>query len=143
MVRQIIHKSIYKLVSSMTNNVYIGFTRDSLAKTLNGHKYAMRKHARGHFRYCSSFELVRHLDCQIILIENYCKEDIRERRRYWRNQLQSYSQMPEKTFQKLSKKERKQKQVCECGALYFTCRKTEHELCPQHQAYTKIMGLKN
>lgn len=57
---------IYKLISSQTNDIYIGSTIQELTDRLYNHKYDYKN---SHYR--TSFEIVKYDDVQIELIENY------------------------------------------------------------------------
>lgn len=76
---------IYKIVSDYTDKIYIGSTCNELYKRLSGHKRDLNSYNKGQRRYVASFELLKHDDAQIILIENYsCKDknELRARERY-------------------------------------------------------------
>jgi hypothetical protein len=77
---------IYKIVSFQTDKVYIGSTCQGLAVRKAGHvrNYKSYLNGKGHNR--SSFEIVRHDDADIILIENYpcnSKNELCARERYY------------------------------------------------------------
>ena len=62
---------IYQLTSKMTDKVYIGSTYLDLKKRLRKHIDAFLGYKRGTYHYVSSFELIKHDDCEIELIANY------------------------------------------------------------------------
>ena len=79
---------IYKWVSFETDKCYIGSTtRTYLSERLGAHKFEYRKHQQGKHRFnLSSFELLQHSDCKIVLIENYpcdSRYELEARERYW------------------------------------------------------------
>ncbi|DAC81776.1 TPA_asm: gIY-YIG [Monosiga MELD virus 2] len=70
---------IYKLVSNQTNKIYIGSTCNDLRKRKSEHIRSFQKWKNNDIGtskgYCSSFEIVKHDDVQIILIEKViCKD---------------------------------------------------------------------
>ena len=80
---------IYKLVSSLTTNVYIGSTIQTLNKRLSCHKTDYKRYLKKGKRYdCTSFQLLeKGIDAvRIELIEDYscnCKSELGKRERYW------------------------------------------------------------
>ena len=78
---------IYKLISTETDNVYIGSTSlKYLSTRLVGHKHAYTSWQAGKGRYVSSFEIVQHDNCKIILLENFpceSKDELHAREQYW------------------------------------------------------------
>jgi hypothetical protein len=60
---------IYILTSKMTELVYVGSTCKTLSRRLNGHKGAYQGYLKGTRCYVSSFEIVKHDDCKIELID--------------------------------------------------------------------------
>ena len=64
---------VYKLVSSQTNDIYIGSTcQSTLANRLCQHKIQYRSYLNGNQRkYISSIEILQYDDVQIVLIEDY------------------------------------------------------------------------
>ncbi len=77
---------IYKIISNLTEQVYIGSTVLSLAKRKANHKYNYKRYQEGKCNYTTSFELIKLGDIDIILIEKYCclnKEELLKRERYF------------------------------------------------------------
>lgn len=75
---------IYKLISYVSDKIYVGSTCQSLAKRLSCHK-----HQPAH-KGASSRELTSIGDCDIILIENFpciSKEELHAREAYWIRKL--------------------------------------------------------
>ena len=60
---------IYKIISSMTDKIYIGSTCLSLEQRLAIHKSSYKVFLNGKRRNVSSFEIVKYEDCMILLIE--------------------------------------------------------------------------
>jgi hypothetical protein len=77
---------IYKLVSFLTDSIYIGSTTQSLAVRKAGHKRAYKHFLKGRYCNMSSFELIKNEDVEIILVENFpcsSKEELHKRERYF------------------------------------------------------------
>jgi len=77
---------IYKLISYQANDIYIGSTCSPLYKRLHEHKSHYLKWQEHTFNYISSFEIVKHGDAQILLIEEFpCdnKDQLRAREGHW------------------------------------------------------------
>ena len=64
---------IYKLMSNQSDDIYIGSTcQKLLSKRFQGHKNKYNSWLNRNCKYeTTSFELLKHEDCQIVLIENY------------------------------------------------------------------------
>ena len=69
---------IYKIVSSETDQVYIGSTVLTLKQRLALHKSKYNKYLAGLYHYISSFEIVKFVDCDIELLY----EDIFDNRKH-------------------------------------------------------------
>jgi hypothetical protein len=69
------HGKIYKLVSNSTSDIYIGSSCNKLSVRLGAHKNDYSRWINGKStNQLSSFEIVKHGDAQIILIETVCVE---------------------------------------------------------------------
>jgi hypothetical protein len=65
---------IYKLVSFQNDDVYYGSTTGPLTKRLSGHRRAYNYRMGGKGCYMTSFEIVKHPDVYIVLVESInCK----------------------------------------------------------------------
>lgn len=65
---------IYRLISSQTNEVYIGSTTQALQKRKSEHNQNFKYWQNGKYHYISSFELCKYDDMDIELVEEYpCK----------------------------------------------------------------------
>jgi len=76
---------IYKIVSSSTEDIYIGSTCSMLAKRHYQHKNDLKRFKSGKGPYISSFEIIKYDDSDIILIENFAcntKEELHAREHY-------------------------------------------------------------
>ena len=60
---------IYKITSAQTPSVYIGSTKETIARRLNGHIRSFKLFQEGGRSSMSSFEIVKHEDAQIELIK--------------------------------------------------------------------------
>lgn len=77
---------IYKLISSQTNEIYIGSTVQQLCNRKSAHMTNYRKWLKNEYKYVSSYELCKYDDCKIILVENYScnsKEELLKREQYY------------------------------------------------------------
>lgn len=82
---------IYMIKSSFTNKIYIGSTLQKyLSNRFKEHKYCLKSYEKGNkTSYCTSYEIVKYDDAQIILVENYpcnSKDELRAREEYHRKQ---------------------------------------------------------
>ena len=60
---------VYCLRSHQTDDVYIGSTIQPLHKRLYGHKVSYKRWKEGKFGCLTSFEIIKHDDCYIELLE--------------------------------------------------------------------------
>ncbi len=77
---------IYKLVSYQSDNIYIGSTCQKLSKRKAEHKKDYKAFMNNKRNYATSFELIKHEDADIILLENCpCvnREELHKRERYY------------------------------------------------------------
>lgn len=78
--------NIYKIVSPQTDKIYIGSTTKKLNIRFNNHTSDYRRHLNGHYRFCSSFEIIKYKDAKIVLIDTVEINTVYEQRvaeRYW------------------------------------------------------------
>lgn len=81
---------IYKLVSNVCDDVYVGSTTQSLAKRVGGHRGAYRKFLNGKYHWVTSFKLLEQGSVDIVLIENFpcsSKDELHARERHWIEKL--------------------------------------------------------
>ncbi len=117
---------IYKLISSQTQDIYIGSTTQKyLCNRKANHKYHYNKWLEGKHHYISSFELLKYDDCQIVLIEKYncnTNDELNAREQYWieklncinRHRAKKDKNYDKEWFKKRNEKN-KEKMICECG----------------------------
>ena len=75
---------IYKITGG--SKAYIGSTTKTLNKRLKLHKYSYNRYLNGIGNNVTSFEIIKHNDCKIELIENFpceTKKELHERERYY------------------------------------------------------------
>ena len=81
------NSKIYKLVSDVTDAVYIGSTTQRLSQRLSEHKASYKLYLNKKFRYVTSFELFKlESPVHIVLIQNFpCKnkDELHARERYY------------------------------------------------------------
>ena len=66
---------IYCLRSHQTPDIYIGSTLQPLSHRMGNHKREYKKWVNGKSNYVTSYELIKHDDCYIELLEKYsCKD---------------------------------------------------------------------
>lgn len=159
---------IYKIVSFQTDEVYVGSTCEPyLCNRLSKHRCNYRAYQRGKYHYVTSFELVKYVDADVILLENYpCnnKQELHARERHYIESLncvnmviptrsqQEYGKVYEKTekakayrkdYQKTDKVKRyrskfySQKVECECGSVVTRGKLPTHKKSAKHLKLTQ------
>jgi len=58
---------IYKITSPSTDNIYIGSTNRSGINRFDEHLYNYKRYQQGKGNYCTSYEILKHNDCNIDL----------------------------------------------------------------------------
>ena len=153
------NSKIYKLTSDQTSLIYIGSTVKTLNKRLTNHICDYNNYLNGNKRcYISSYEILKHGDYKIELIELYpCdnKEELHEREQYYLdyykdiivNKIKAYTGI----YTNLSKSEykkqhyqlnrekilerKKEKITCECGAVVSRRHLSKHKRSKKHINY--------
>jgi hypothetical protein len=78
---------VYKIVSNINDDVYIGSTCDGLKRRLANHVRLYKSYLKGGKRSsCSSYSIIEKGDYEIVLIEDYpceTKKHLEQRERYW------------------------------------------------------------
>ncbi|QKF94250.1 GIY-YIg endonuclease [Fadolivirus algeromassiliense] len=72
------YSKIYKIISAKCDKSYIGSTTQELNRRLQSHKNTFNRYCNGKTNYISSFEIIKHDDCQIILLEEFKCENVNE-----------------------------------------------------------------
>lgn len=63
---------IYKIISTHAENVYIGSTAaKTLAQRLSEHRQCYKRYLEGKFPFVTSFEILKHTEYKIVLIESF------------------------------------------------------------------------
>jgi len=63
------HSKIYKIVDNTNGNIYIGSTTQSLSQRLGHHTRQYKRYCNGKCGYMSSFDIIKNMSYEIILIE--------------------------------------------------------------------------
>ena len=112
------HAKIYKITTGQTENIYIGSTTQKLNNRLSDHISNYNKYLNGNKRYyITSFEIIKHNDYKIELIEIYpCdnKNKLHEREQYYLdyykdiiiNKQKAYTGLTKIEYQKEYQKQR-------------------------------------
>lgn len=78
---------VYKIVSNINDDIYIGSTCNGLKQRLANHVRAYKSYLKGVKSYsCSSYSIIEKGDYEIVLIEDYpceTKKHLEQRERYW------------------------------------------------------------
>jgi hypothetical protein len=152
---------VYKLVSFQSNDVYYGSTCSPLSKRFAGHKSQYKRWKAGKIRHMSSFEIVKHPDTEIILVENVncaSKEALHAaERRYIENNECVNKFIPGRTCKEYHQDNRerllirmkkyhqdnkddvnqkkREKLLCECGYNYTKTNIARHKHSKNHLKY--------
>ena len=82
---------IYKIYSDNCKEIYIGSTRQKyLSSRWASHNHKYKEHLENRYNYVSSFEIIKHGDAKIALLEIYYFNDRKElfqREGYYQNEL--------------------------------------------------------
>ena len=76
------NSKIYAIRSHHTDQIYVGSTTQKLSNRMTNHRSCYNKYVASNKKYVSSFEILRHGDAYIELIENIeclCQEQLRQR----------------------------------------------------------------
>lgn len=80
------NSKIYKIISNSTDEVYYGGTVQKLSRRMTDHKASYKLWMKDKKKYASSYEIIKHGDAKIILVEKYScndKDELRARERYY------------------------------------------------------------
>jgi hypothetical protein len=133
---------IYKIVSPSTKDVFIGATYRSLHDALGECRRNSRKYKSGvNTKHVMYYDIMEYGDCQIVLLENYKCESIKElnkRKRYWIEQHEGYQinkVIPSRQANEYNREHRKLKYDCPCGVTCRRVHKSIHEESNHHRNY--------
>ena len=73
------NSKIYKIVDNTNGNIYIGSTCKKLCDRMSAHKSAYKNYP-AKSKYCSSFEVLKNDNYDIILLEEYPCENVEQLR---------------------------------------------------------------
>ena len=102
------HAKIYKITSLGTSNIYIGSTTQKLNDRLYNHISNYNKYLNGNIHYFTSYEILKHDDHKIELIENYpCenKNDLLKKEQEYLDFYENICVNKQKAYTGLSKPE--------------------------------------
>lgn len=89
---------IYKIVSTETKDCYIGSTCEPyLSRRATKHRYDYNRWLVNPKRYVASVEILKYLDAELILLENFpceSRDELRARERYWYDQIPNVNKRP-------------------------------------------------
>jgi hypothetical protein len=141
------NSKIYKLVSPHTNSVYIGSTCRSLETRLKEHisnynKWISENKNKG---YITSFELLKHRDVNIVLLETFScnnKYELYDKERYHIEQNLNNivnkirpNRTPKEYYQDniiIIKLKKREKHICQCGGRYCNDHLCHHIKSKKH-----------
>ena len=137
---------IYKLVSNHTDDIYIGSSTQSLAVRKAEHVKHYKRYLDEKFAFITSFEIIKHGDVDIILLENYpceSKEELHSRERHWIEKLDCVNKrIPGRNHSESCKayyernKDKYLKSIhCMCGANYTHQNRARHIKTVKHKNY--------
>lgn len=67
--------NIYKITNNVNNKCYIGSTTKTIKTRLGYHKSDYKRYLQARYNYVTSFELIKHGNCQIELLESFRTND--------------------------------------------------------------------
>lgn len=144
------NSKIYKIVCDSKKLTYYGSTTQRLSKRLSGHKANYKKYLAGNYSYTTSFEVVKHNDCKIYLVESFeCKnkEELHKKERHYiennncvnknipTRTIREYQQDNKEQIKAYKKEYNKQKHICICGSVYRKDSKSRHIKTKKHKQF--------
>jgi hypothetical protein len=140
---------IYKLVSHLTDKIYIGSTAEKyLSRRLESHRSDQRKYLAGEMNHITSYEMLQYPDVAIVLLESYpcaTKDELLSRERFWIDN--NLNICVNKVRPKITPEERRiylkeykktmlgQSLQCACGGSYRRDGKARHVKYKKHISY--------
>ena len=145
---------IYKLISSYESQTYVGKTMLTANDRFNQHKRDYKAWIKGTQHYKSSYELIKHNDCTITVLESDIADDMLSAREgYWHSQLDCVNRYvpnrSQKQYHEDHREDKKrysldnrkrisaykaQKVVCSCGCVISRSSKFIHLRSPKHKS---------
>lgn len=151
-VNRYAHAKVYRIISDLTNQVYVGSTCNPLSKRMAEHRSTYRAHLAGRYPRVTSFDILQHGDAKIFLLENVAcesKEQLLARERHWiETTLNCVNRcIPGRTdaeYHEYQAKYREtnrgiinQRHDCPCGGKFTTTNKLVHLKTKKHQEWAK------
>ena len=157
---------VYMLQSNQTNKRYVGSTAQKyLCARLALHKSQYNRYLTSGKGYTTSFEIIKHGDCQIVLLEEInCanREQLAARERHWiENTPETVNKnVPSRTMKQYYQDKKaeiraqqkayrlanpeiisnfyKRRYPCECGGSYTKAKKALHDSSPEHTSNVPV-----
>lgn len=142
---------VYALRCLETDQIYVGSTVQDLAMRHKQHQIAYKSHTKGgRYSYCSSFEIVKYLSCEIELLEDVNCESRQELETFEKYHIESNNTVnlntpgrspDEKKAVKKIHNERTNAQrpteqcECPCSGFYTYSNHCAHLRTAKHQSY--------
>ena len=133
---------IYKLVSSHEQLVYVGKTEQTFKDRFSRHKSHYKSWLNGKQCYKSSYELIKHNDCIMIVLEiDVPKNMLASREGYYHSQLDCVNiQTPNRTNKEWREDNREkianhksEKVTCKCGCIVSRVHMARHRKSTKHK----------
>lgn len=148
---------VYKIVSNQIDLIYVGSTTQALSRRMACHRSKYKRWRNNTQNYMTSFEILKHDDAKIILVERVeCKDKeelLQIERKYietlnccnknlpgrtaveWRQDNKEIRNANAKQYYQANETKIKQRFSCECGGRYTRQHKAEHFKTTKHKAY--------
>jgi hypothetical protein len=128
--------TIYKLTSPQTESVYVGSTTESIKSRMSKHKTNYKRYTNGKHNYVSSYEILKHNDAIIELLEQKeykDKKEMFERERFFMNSIENTVNKNRcGVSHKESVEHDGEKFICECGGVYTRKNRNAHNKSKRH-----------
>ena len=130
---------IYKIKSPQTEKVYIGSTIQTLQNRLIKHKSGYKRYQSGKGNNMTSYEILKHGDATIELIDEREYETMTELQYKEREYIELHKNAVNKQKPLLKENERDQYDIyrckCDCGGSYVNKHKASHMRTKKHKNY--------
>ena len=135
---------IYKIKSSKTDNVYIGSTTKTLKQRLSKHKSDYKRYVNGSYHFITSFEILKHDDAIIELIEEKQFKDKNEmylRERHFIENTKCINSSKRPTITHDEGKRERENIKCACGSSYKNGQQKRHNRTQKHMNHMKTINI--
>jgi hypothetical protein len=130
---------IYKIKSAQTDKVYIGSTLQTIQKRFLMHKRGYKNYQKGKGGNMTSYEILKHGDATIELIDEREYETKDELQYKEREYIELHKNAVNKQKPLLKESERDYYDIyrckCECGGSYVNKHKASHMRTKMHKSY--------